>query len=97
MKSEAQPSWSPDGKFLWFFTTGQEVFHLYKINTDGRPRPIQFNTRSLYLHLPKGLYKSKSNRFTRTAQTYDDAPCGPTGELRKICWISKLMAVLFND
>lgn len=88
--TEAQPSWSPDGKFLVFTTWKQGGGHLYKINVEGRPKPIQLTTETgIYTH-PEWSYKSNRIAFQKgTAQTYDDA-IGPQADMAQedLVWIA---------
>jgi len=88
--TEAQPSWSPDGKFLVFTTWKQGGGHLYKINTDGRPRPIQLTQEAGIYTYPEWSYKSNRIAFHKgTAQTYDDALGGLPGRAQEdLVWIS---------
>ncbi len=72
--TEAQPAWSPDGKNLVFTTWKQGGGHLFKINVDGRPRPVQLTTAPGLYTNPAWSYKSNRIAFHRgAAQTYDDA------------------------
>ena len=70
---EAQPAWSPDGKHLVFTTWKEGGGHLYKINVDGRPKPIQLTQKAgLYTH-PEWSYKSNRIAFHRgSTQSFQD-------------------------
>ncbi|MEX0287827.1 MAG: amidohydrolase family protein [Flavobacteriaceae bacterium] len=88
--TEAQPSWSPDGKFLVFTTWKRGGGHLYKINTEGRTRAVQLTRETGIYTNPEWSYNSKRIAFHRgTAQTYDDA-IGPfaRGAQEDLVWIS---------
>ena len=88
--TEAQPSWSPDGKFIVFTTWKRGGGHLYKINTEGRPRPVQLTRETGIYTNPEWSYNSNRIAFHRgTAQTYDDA-IGPfaRGAQEDLVWIS---------
>ncbi|WP_047415887.1 amidohydrolase family protein [Cellulophaga sp. Hel_I_12] len=88
--TEAQPSWSPDGKFLVFTTWKQGGGHLYKINIDGRPKPIQLTQEAGIYTYPEWSYKSNRIAFHKgTAQTYEDALGGLPGRAQEdLVWIS---------
>ena len=88
--TEAQPSWSPDGKFLVFTTWKQGGGHLYKINIEGRSKPVQLTNETGIYTNPEWSYKSNRIAFQRgTAQTYDDA-IGPQASMAQedLVWIS---------
>ncbi|QCW99356.1 amidohydrolase family protein [Aggregatimonas sangjinii] len=88
--TEAQPSWSPDGTSVVFTTWKQGGGHLYKINVDGRPKPVRLTKEpGIYTH-PAWSYKSNRIVFHRgTAQSYDDA-IGPfaQGSQVDLAWVS---------
>tara|TARA_R110002051_G_scaffold100879_4_gene171411 strand:+ start:57416 stop:60838 length:3423 start_codon:yes stop_codon:yes gene_type:complete len=88
--TEAHPSWSPDGKFLVFTTWKQGGGHLYKVNIDGRPKPIQLTQEAGIYSYPEWSYKSNRIAFHKgTAQTYDDALGGMPGRAQEdLVWIS---------
>ncbi len=72
--TEAQPSWSPDGKHIVFTTWKQGGGHLFKINIDGRPKPIQLTKQPGIYTKPSWSYSSNRIVFHKGAsQTYDDA------------------------
>ena len=72
--TEAQPSWSPDGKFIVFTTWKNGGGHLFKINTDGRPRAVQLTRVSGIYTNPEWSYSSNRIAFHKgTAQVYDNA------------------------
>lgn len=70
---EAQPSWSPDGKFLAFTTWNENGGHLYKINVDGRPKPIQLTNKPGLYTYPEWSYKQERIAFHRgSSQSFQD-------------------------
>ncbi|WP_281542727.1 amidohydrolase family protein [Maribacter aestuarii] len=70
---EAQPSWSPDGKFLAFTTWDENGGHLYKINVDGRPKPIQLTNKPGLYTYPEWSYKQNRIAFHRgSSQSFQD-------------------------
>lgn len=90
--TEAQPSWSPDGKWLVYATWQDDLGgHLYKVNMDGKAiRPVQLTqVPGIYMN-PAWSYKSDRIAFTRgSAQIYKDA-VDPfvSGMIEDICWVS---------
>ncbi len=88
--TEAQPTWSPDGKFLVFTTWKRGGGHLYKINTTGRPKPVQLTKEAGIYTFPEWSYQSNRIAFHRgSSQTYDDA-IGPfaRGAQEDLVWVS---------
>ncbi|MFS4494607.1 amidohydrolase family protein [Maribacter sp. 2308TA10-17] len=70
---EAHPDWSPDGKHLVFTTWKEGGGHLYKVNVDGRPNPIQLTQQKGAYSYPEWSYKSRRIAFHRgTTQTFQD-------------------------
>lgn len=70
---EAQPSWSPDGKYVAYTTWQEGGGHLYKVNVDGRPKPIQLTQRVGIYSYPEWSYKSDRIAFHRgSAQAFED-------------------------
>ncbi|MDY8134561.1 amidohydrolase family protein [Aquimarina sp. 2201CG5-10] len=88
--TEAQPTWSPDGKFVVFTTWKRGGGHLYKINIDGRPNPVQLTKESGIYTQPAWSYSSDRIVFHRgAAQTYDDAIDPFSGRTQEdLVWIS---------
>ena len=88
--TEAQPGWSPDGQWLVFTTWKQGGGHLFKVNTEGRPRPVQLTREPGIYSVPQWSYKRDRIAFQRgTAQTYEDA-IGPVARRAQedLVWIS---------
>ena len=88
--TEAQPSWSPDGKFLVFTTWKSGGGHLYKINTEGRPRGVQLTREAGIYTNPEWSYKSNRIAFHRgSAQVYDNAigPVARRGQ-EDLVWVA---------
>ncbi|NNK09717.1 MAG: amidohydrolase family protein [Flavobacteriaceae bacterium] len=88
--TEAQPAWSPDGEYIVFTTWKQGGGHLFKVNVDGRPRPVQLTREPGIYSTPQWSYNSNRIAFQRgTAQAYEDAT-GPTvrGAQEDLVWIS---------
>jgi Tol biopolymer transport system component len=88
--TEAQPAWSPDGKWLAFATwSDTQGGHLFKIATDGKGKPIQLTQTSAIYSSPAWSYTLDRIAFIRgTAQSYKDGT-GPSafGANEDICWI----------
>lgn len=70
---EAQPSWSPDGKQIVFTTWTKNGGHLYKVNAEGRPKPVQLTaTPGIYTY-PEWSYNTNRIAFHRgSAQSFKD-------------------------
>jgi len=88
--TEAQPTWSPDGKFIVFTTWKPGGGHLYKINVSGRPRLVQLTQETGLYTNPSWAYNADRIAFQRgTAQTYDNA-IGPRTQRSEedLVWIS---------
>lgn len=88
--TEAQPAWSPDGTYLVFTTWKQGGGHLYRVNVDGRPKPLQLTKQPGIYTNPAWSYQSDRIAFHRgAAQTYDDA-IGPfsRGAQVDLVWVS---------
>lgn len=88
--TEAQPTWSPDGKWIVYTTWKPGGGHLYKVNTEGRPRQVQLTREAGVYSNPQWSYKSNRIAFQRgTAQGYEDA-VGPVarGAQEDLVWIS---------
>jgi Tol biopolymer transport system component len=88
--TEAQPSWSPDGNNLVYTTWKSGGGHLYKINVDGRARPVQLTQEPGIYSSPEWSYKSNRIAFLKgTTQTYEDA-IGPRARRAQedLVWVS---------
>ncbi len=88
--TEAQPSWSPDGKWLVYTTWKDGGGHLFKVNAEGRPRQVQLTRRAGVYSNPQWAYSGNRIAFQRgTAQAYADA-VGPRarGAQEDLVWIS---------
>lgn len=88
--TEAQPAWSPDGTQLVYTTWKKGGGHLYRINTEGRPRPLQLTKEPGIYTRPSWSYQSERIAFHRgAAQTYDDA-VGPFSRRTQVdlVWVS---------
>lgn len=88
--TEAQPAWSPDGKTVAYVTwSDTEGGSIYKVNVDGRPRPVKLTTEPAIYGTPAW---NKNGRivFTRgSAQNLKDAegPFTPRAS-EDLCWVS---------
>ena len=70
---EAQPSWSPDGKHIVFTSWEKDGGHLYKVNTEGRPRSVQLTKVPGMYTYPEWSYNSNRIAFHRgSAQSFKD-------------------------
>jgi len=88
--TEAQPSWSPDGKNIVFTTWKKGGGHLYKVNVNGRTKVTQLTKEAGIYTFPEWSYTSNRIAFHRgTAQSYDDA-IGPfaRGSQEDLVWVS---------
>ncbi|MFS4449494.1 amidohydrolase family protein [Maribacter sp. 2307UL18-2] len=88
--TEGQPAWSPDGAYLVYTTWKKGGGHLYRVNVEGRARPVQLTKEpGIYTH-PSWSYQTDRIAFHRgAAQTYDDA-IGPfsSGVQVDLVWVS---------
>jgi Tol biopolymer transport system component len=87
--TEAFPSWSPDGKWLVFITWAEEGGHIYKVNIEGRPKPVKLTTTPALYQQTAWSYSNKIVFIRGDAQKYRDAynPFTP-GSMAEIGWIS---------
>lgn len=70
---EAQPDWSPDGKYLVFTTWKEGGGHLYKVNVDGRTKITQLTQQPGLYQYPEWSYKSRRIAFHRgSTQSFQD-------------------------
>jgi Tol biopolymer transport system component len=59
-QTEAQPCWSPDGESLVFVTWSEkDGGHIYKVNTNGRMRPVQLTSQSALYTEPAWSYDNR--------------------------------------
>lgn len=89
---EAQPTWSPDGKHIVFTTWEKNGGHLYKVNTEGRARPVQLTkTPGIYTY-PAWSYNSNRIVFHRgSAQSFKDLlGLYSSRNMEDLVWISSL-------
>ncbi len=87
---EAHPAWSPDGKYLAFATWNKNEGHLYKVNIDGRPRPVRLTKIAGLYTFPEWSYKSNRIAFHRgSAQVFEDL-VGPLSRRTQedLVWVS---------
>lgn len=86
--SEAYPCWSPDSKWIAFVTWSEDGGHIYKVNADGRPKPIQLTKSSALYQQPAWSYSNKITYIKGDAQKYKDAydPFTP-GTTAELAWI----------
>ncbi|MFS4467384.1 amidohydrolase family protein [Maribacter sp. 2210JD10-5] len=70
---EAQPSWSPDGKYIVFTTWKEGGGHLYKINVSGRKKLTQLTPQTGIYTYPEFAYNANRIAFHRgTTQSFQD-------------------------
>ncbi len=87
--TEAYPSWSPDGKWIAFVTWSEDGGHIYKVNTEGRPRPVQLTTSPALYQQTAWSYSNRIVFIKGAAQKYKDAYSSFTpGRMAEIGWIS---------
>ncbi len=87
---EAQPAWSPDGKYLVFTTWRNGGGHLYKINVDGKPKAVQLTQEPGMYTLPEWSYYSNRIAFHRgSVQTFQNQMDTTSDMLSEdLVWIS---------
>ena len=88
--TEAMPTWSPDGKTVAFATwSDTEGGSLYKVNVEGRPRPVKITSEYAIYMTPVWAPNNRIVFTKGSAQNLKDAS-GP-GAARAdedLCWIS---------
>ncbi|MEO1652292.1 MAG: amidohydrolase family protein, partial [Bacteroidota bacterium] len=86
--TEAQPAWSPDGNSLVYTTWTPQGGHLYKVNVNGKARPIQLTRKAAIYQNPAWSENDRIVFSCGTAQAYKDA-IGPFAfnANERICWI----------
>lgn len=90
--TEANPAWSPDGKNLVFTTWSQkEGGYLYKVNVNGKARPVKLTQESgVYLN-PAWSYKQNRIAFLRGKADQFKTSASPFvifEVAEDICWVS---------
>ncbi len=87
--TEAFPAWSPDGKWVAFTTWSIEEGHIYKVNSEGRARPVKLTSASALYQQIAWSFSNKIVFIMGPAQKQKDAfnPFTP-GTLAEIGWIS---------
>ncbi|MCO6360817.1 amidohydrolase family protein [Roseivirga pacifica] len=89
--TEAMPTWSPDGKSIAFATwSDTEGGSIYKVNVEGRPRPVKLTKESAIYQTP--VFNTDGSRivFTKgSAQNLMDAegPGAPRAS-EDLAWIA---------
>lgn len=90
--TEANPAWSPDGRWLAYATWEGEGGHLYKIDvTRRRPRPVRLTKEPAIYGSPAWSYNSNRIVFLRgAAQSFRNGvgPGAYFGSIEDIVWIS---------
>ena len=73
--TEAQPTWSPDGKSIAFVTwSDSEGGSIYKVNVEGRPKPLKLTKTSAIYGTPVFSNDGSKLVFTKgSAQNLKDA------------------------
>ncbi len=87
---EAQPTWSPDGKTVAFVTwSDSEGGNIYKVNVDGRPKPVKLTQESAIYTTPAWNKNGRIVFARGSAQNLKDAngPGAPRAS-EDLCWIS---------
>ncbi|MGB5821653.1 MAG: amidohydrolase family protein [Saonia sp.] len=70
---EAQPSWSPDGKYIVFSTWEEGGGHLYKVNVEGRSKIEQLTREAGVYSYPSWSYQSDRIVFhSGSTQSFQD-------------------------
>jgi len=90
--TEAQPTWSPDGKYVAFTTWDTTEGHLYKVNVNGKAKVERLTQESGIYSTPSWSYNDDKIVFLKGAtQAYKDA-IGPfaSGSQEELAWISAL-------
>lgn len=88
--TEAQPSWSPGGKSVAFVTwSDKDGGSIYKVNVDGRPRPVKLTKESAIYGTPAWNKNGKIVFTKGSAQNLKDA-AGPGAprSAEDLAWIS---------
>ena len=88
--TEAMPTWSPDGKNVAFVTwSDTEGGSIYKVNVDGRPRPVKLTKESAIYQTPAWAPNNRIVFTKGSAQNLKDAS-GPSASRASedLAWIS---------
>ena len=87
--TEAFPAWSPDSKSIAFVTWSEEGGHIYKVNVDGRPKPVKLTTSAALYQQTAWSNSNKIVFIKGDAQKYKDSynPFMP-GKMAEIGWVS---------
>ena len=88
--TEAQPTWSPDGKMVAYVTwSDEDGGSLYKVNIEGRPQPIKLTDQSAIYGTPNWSVNNKIVFTKGSAQNKKDA-AGPftPNAADDLAWIS---------
>ena len=87
--SEAFPSWSPDSKWIVFATWASGGGELYKVNVEGRPRPVQLTHKPALYQQPTWSANGRIVFIQGPAQKFDDAynPFAPDLSA-EIAWVA---------
>ena len=87
--TEAFPAWSADGKWIAFSTWSSDEGHIYKVNTEGRPRPVKLTSVSALYQQIAWSFSNKIVFIKGPAQKQKDAfsPFTP-GAMAEIGWVS---------
>lgn len=88
--TEAMPTWSPDGKMVAFVTwSDTEGGAIYKVNVDGRPRPVKLTKESAIYQTPAWAPKNRIVFTKGSAQNLKDASGpGAARASEDLAWIS---------
>jgi len=88
--TEAQPTWSPDGTQVAFVTwEDQDGGSMYKVNIDGRPRPVKITTDFAIYGTPNWTTENRIVFTKGSAQSMKDAEGpGAPRSAEDLCWIS---------
>ncbi len=88
--TEAQPTWSPDGNSVAFVTwSDKDGGSIYKVNIDGRPRPVKLTTESAIYGTPAWNKNGKIVFTKGSAQNLKDAfGPGAARAAEDLAWIS---------
>lgn len=87
--TEAQPAWSPDGRFVAFTTWESGEGHLYKVQADGRRAPVRLTAEAGIYTQPSWSYLQDRIVMLRGAAQAFAAGTGPVarGTQEDLVWI----------